>query len=267
MERPLVSVITIVFNGENVIGKTIESVLKQTYTNIQYIIIDGGSTDSTPSIIQHYKDRLYYWESESDRGISHAFNKGISRATGSIIGIINASDWYEEDAVEKIVKHFTNNDVIYGKLRCWSNSQPLYVQEANHTKLNREMTVNHPTVFVRKKIYSDFGFFDERWLCAMDYDLLLRFYINGVTFSYIDEILSNMQLNGKSNTNWLLSCSETLQIKNKLLPKQRIKHYLYFIKHTAAIILPRVLWSVGLGPLVVWYRGRKKELKKNYLKI
>ena len=120
-QLPLVSIITIVFNGEKHLQQTIESVLGQTYPKIEYIIIDGGSKDNSISIIEKYSSRLAYWISEPDKGISDAFNKGISKANGEIIGLINADDWYEKDAVEKIVAAITKHDFAYGNIAYWKN--------------------------------------------------------------------------------------------------------------------------------------------------
>ncbi|HLI93939.1 MAG TPA: glycosyltransferase, partial [Puia sp.] len=112
-ECPMVTIITIVYNGEKHIAETMESVGGQTYPNIEYIIVDGGSTDNTLSIVDRFKDKVTHVISERDRGISDAFNKGIRMAKGGIIGIINADDWYEKDAVEKIVGRIEGYDVAY----------------------------------------------------------------------------------------------------------------------------------------------------------
>src|SRR5258705_5340519 len=100
---PLVSIITIVYNGEKYIEDSIRSVINQSYKNIEYIIIDGGSSDNTVSIIKKYEKQIAFWISEKDKGISDAFNKGIAKATGEIIGILNSDDWYERDTVAKAV--------------------------------------------------------------------------------------------------------------------------------------------------------------------
>ena len=106
---PLVSIITVVFNGERFIEKTINSVISQTYKNIEYIIIDGGSTDKTLDIIRQYEDRIDYWISEPDNGIYNAMNKGIKLSRGKLIGLINSDDWYMENAVETVVARYLAN--------------------------------------------------------------------------------------------------------------------------------------------------------------
>src|SRR6187399_1640486 len=151
--KPLVSIITVAYNADPFIEKTIQSVLSQTYSPIEYIIIDGGSTDNTVNIIKGYSNRIAYWCSEKDNGISDAFNKGLSKATGDIIGIINADDWYENDTVERVVNDFGNSDIVYGDLQIWKGKQKDFIQKGDHSLLTREMTVNHPTVFVKKSCY------------------------------------------------------------------------------------------------------------------
>ena len=159
--QPLVSIITIVYNDEKHLEQTIQSVLNQTYPHTEYIIIDGGSTDNTVSIIKKYSDRLAYWISERDGGISDAFNKGISKVSGEIVGIINADDWYETDAVENVVLSIKNYDVAYGNMMYWKNGERDMVVHGRHDYLKHEMTLNHPTVFVKKYCYEQYGVFNN----------------------------------------------------------------------------------------------------------
>ncbi len=116
--RPKVSIITVVYNGIAHLEQTIQSVLNQTYDNVEYIIIDGGSTDGTVELIKKYEESIAYWVSESDGGIYDAMNKGISNATGEIVGLINADDWYETGTIEKVVETFQNSevDVVHGSM-------------------------------------------------------------------------------------------------------------------------------------------------------
>src|SRR6185369_14725253 len=129
--KPLVSIITVAYNAYPFIEKTIQSVLSQTYSPIEYIIIDGGSTDYTVDIIKGYSNRIAYWSSEKDNGISEAFNKGLSKATGDIIGIINADDWYENDTVERVVYDFGNADILYGDLQLLKKEKKDFIQKGN----------------------------------------------------------------------------------------------------------------------------------------
>lgn len=105
-ENYKVSIITVVYNGAKTIEQTIQSVLNQTYENIEYIVIDGASNDGTQALVEKYVDNISYYISEKDNGLYYAMNKGIRKATGDIIGIINSDDWYGENAIKDIVDHF-----------------------------------------------------------------------------------------------------------------------------------------------------------------
>ena len=192
MGSPVISIITIVFNGEKHLEQTIRSVLDQTYPHIQYIIIDGGSTDQSVNIIKKYEKDIYYWVSEKDNGISDAFNKGIARATGDVIGIINADDWFEPQALERLGQ-IGDTDICFGDIQLWENERKELIQKGNLPLLSREMTIHHATVFVKRNIYEVYGGFDLHYRCAMDYDLLLRFKVKNCRFMYIPHVLSNMR--------------------------------------------------------------------------
>ena len=129
MTLPVISIITIVFNGEKYLDQTIRSVLDQKYPSIQYIIIDGGSTDTSINIIKKYEKDLYFWISEKDNGISDAFNKGIARATGDIIGIINADDWYEPKTFERVAQQMDDADICFGDVQFWKNGEKEFIQK------------------------------------------------------------------------------------------------------------------------------------------
>jgi len=262
--KPLVSIITVAYNADPFIEKTIQSVLSQTYSPIEYIIIDGGSTDNTVDILKGYSDRIAYWISEKDEGISDAFNKGILRSKGEIIGIINSDDWYEKDAVEKVVSTIKDADVVYSDMQLWKNDEKDFVVKGDHQFLTKEMTVNHPSVFVRKECYTQFGLFDTQYELAMDYDLMLRLKINDRRFVYIPEILANMRWAGLSDKNWLTGCKETLLIKNKYIPRKKINHLLYFFKHVLAIAISKILRKTETDFLIKTYRSRFAKVKKIY---
>jgi glycosyltransferase involved in cell wall biosynthesis len=263
-DLPLVSIITIVYNGEKYIEQTIKSVIGQTYPNVEYIIVDGGSTDNTINIVRQFGDSIHSLISEKDQGISDAFNKGLRRAKGEIIGIINADDWYEKDAIEMAVRNIAGYDVVYGDLRMWKDGEIDFVITGDHHRLKKEMTINHPTVFVRRTCYDRFGFFDQQYKCAMDYDMMLRFLVNGSGFRNIPHTLANMRWEGLSDSKWLLGCQETRRIKNKYLPGRKWQNRLYFYKHILAISLPKFLEKIKLGLLVRTYRARFSRLKKVY---
>jgi glycosyltransferase involved in cell wall biosynthesis len=260
----LLTVITVVYNGEKYIENTILSVINQSYQHIEYIIIDGGSTDNTLSIIEKYRRQITVVVSEKDRGISDAFNKGLRLAKGEMIGIINADDWYEKNTLEEIADNMEGADVLYGNMRFWSNEEVDFLQVGEHQLLNREMTINHPSVFIRRTIYEKFGLFDESYRYAMDYDLILRLWVNGCRFRHISKVLANMRLGGASDVNWKAGCRETLQIKNKYLPQHKWLNQLYYYKHIMAISIPKFLNKTPVAFIVKMYRSHYSMVKKQY---
>jgi glycosyltransferase involved in cell wall biosynthesis len=239
--EPLVSIITIVYNGEEHIAGTIRSVREQTYRKLEYIIVDGGSTDNTLAIIREFGDAVTTVISEKDRGIGDAFNKGIRMARGSIIGLINADDWYPPEAIARVVSAMGDHDIVYGDLQRWKHGRPDGIVRGDHRRLHSEMTINHPTVFVRQECYRRYGLFDERYECAMDYDLLLRLSLAGCGFVHVPAVLANMRWGGVSDKRWRQGCLETMRIKDKQLPGRKIYHRLYYVRHVLAIRVSRLL--------------------------
>ncbi|GGB06320.1 glycosyltransferase family 2 protein [Puia dinghuensis] len=238
---PLVSIITVVYNGERHIADTVRSVAEQTYRNIEYIIIDGGSTDSTLAVIRQFGSAVTTVISEKDKGISDAFNKGVLRARGAIVGMINADDWYAPDAVERAVRAIEGYDVAYGDLQLWHKDRAGGIVKGDHRRLGREMSINHPTVFVRRECYQEFGLFDEQYRCAMDYDFLLRLAMAGRDFVHVPGVLAHMRWGGVSDVQWRLACLETMRIKDKYLPSRKLAHRLYYVKQVMAITISRML--------------------------
>ena len=209
IKNPKISIITVVFNAVNTIIDTIESVISQNYKNIEHIIIDGGSQDGTIDIINKYSANIKYFSSEADDGIYDAMNKGISVASGDIIGILNSDDFYPNifvlnNIVESFKKH--NCDAVYGDL--------VYVKANNISKVTRywrsgEYSISkikngwmlpHPTFFVKKEIYERYGDYDTDLKSAADYEMILRLlYKQNICVYYIPMILVNMRVGGKSN--------------------------------------------------------------------
>lgn len=201
--KPKVSIITPCFNSEKTIRDTIESVLNQTYKNIEYIIVDGGSTDGTVGIIREYypafEGRMRY-VSEKDKGVYDAMNKGIKMSKGALIGIINSDDYYEPDAVESIKEHMTDDkyQVIYGYCKVWNKGHLTKVLRNRHENLSDRM-IPHPTCFVTREIYRDFGLFLTAFKITNDYELMIRLYkSNEVIFTQVNKVTANFREGGLS---------------------------------------------------------------------
>lgn len=220
--NPLVSVITPVLNGRKHLEATIQSVINQRSGNIEYIIIDGGSTDGTLDIIKKYDDRIAYWRSEPDSGIYDAMNKGIKLARGELIGIINADDYYRDGAIEKIVaaaRREPEADVFHADMRLeradgiavtWHSKDTFSRRDAYH------MPINHPTVFIRASCYAKYGVFDTRYKVAADYDLIIRYlFEHNVRFCYVKETLVVMREGGKSGNYRLQTYRDALEILSR----------------------------------------------------
>ncbi|MCM1233971.1 MAG: glycosyltransferase [Ruminococcus flavefaciens] len=234
MCEPLVSIITVCFNSEATIKRTIESVFNQSYTNIEYIVIDGASNDRTLDILNDCEDRFcgrMKVISEPDKGIYDAMNKGIRMAKGDIIGIVNSDDFYELDAVENIVFSYKKNnipeecEIYYGFQRDLLRGEEIDVVFYHHRNL-RKICINHPTCFVTSNVYKKYGLFDLKYKSSADYEFLLRMYLDSnVKFIPIYKIISNFEIGGTSLSG--LAASETADIlyKRNLISKKE-----YFIR-------------------------------------
>lgn len=206
MSTPLVSIITVVYNGEAFIEQTIKSVVAQAYSNIEYIVIDGGSTDKTLEIVERYKSSISKVVSEKDSGIYNAMNKGLKLATGEIVAILNADDYYYPETIELVVKQFEQNnvDVVYGdltKLRVLANKEYFKEIKPDITLMEKTMPIFHPSTFVKKDVYDKVGGFNEIYKLSADYDFIYKAYKAGVIFNYLPKSLAVFRIGGASNTN------------------------------------------------------------------
>lgn len=260
---PLVTVITVVFNGAAHLEHTILSVLSQSYDNVEYIIIDGGSTDGSLDIIRKYDCAIDYWVSETDQGVSDAFNKGICASTGLAIGIINSDDWYEPYTAELIASMVRADeaDIFHGQLQYWRDQDKKELACGDHQLLERDMTVNHPTVFVMRGLYQRIGLFSTDFRYAMDYELLLRAKKSGARFQYLNRCLANMHLGGMSDLGWRKALHEVARAK-KLHSQAMVGPVGYYAYQLAKGTARRILERVGMKRAVDFYHARFSLVRK-----
>ena len=228
-----VSIITVSYNSAETILDTIESVQDQTYPHIEYVVVDGGSTDGTVDILKENDGVIDDWVSEPDEGIYDAMNKGIQMSTGDIIGILNSDDWYEPEAVEIAVRVFEEHDdvdLVHGTMNVWTEENDLHAQYGPKSHISPDLVspFHHPTCFVRRSVYDDLGAFALDLPTAADYDFMLRFMRSGREDMYVDRVLTNFRHGGvtsqytyslydqiwrtlrRNERSWLASCSALL---------------------------------------------------------
>lgn len=248
------SIITIAFNSEKTIERTIQSVLSQAYLDYEYIIVDGASKDRTIEIVKKYEPLFVgrmKWQSEPDKGIYDAMNKGIERSTGEIIGIVNSDDWLELDALRIVADCYAENDPSYTSVCCgWMNfhymdgvTQVLKTGEEQLAKKAKKYEmggVRHPATFVPKKVYDEYGVFDTNLKILADTDLIVRYYQSGVKFIFPDKVMTNMSDGGVSNKNLMKACKDY----GMILKKNDVN---------------------GVKYLKMYYAWRLKRLVKGYL--
>lgn len=203
------SIITATLNNKDTIKKTVESVINQTYADIEYIIIDGCSTDGSLDELKPYKDKISLIISEKDKGIYYALNRGIKNTSGDIIAFLHADDFYpNSNIIEQVADIFKSEkcDSVYGDLvYLRKNGKILRNWQAGsfeRNKIKDGWMPPHTTFFVKKDIYDKHGVFNTDYHVAADYDLMLRFlWKYNISTSYLSEVLINMRVGGKSNKN------------------------------------------------------------------
>jgi glycosyltransferase involved in cell wall biosynthesis len=207
MQDLKISIITVVFNSQNTIERCINSVLGQSFKNIEYIIIDGGSTDDTCRIIENYSENIDVFISQPDNGIYDAMNKGIALATGDVIGTINADDFFaDDDVLYNIEKVFAEQDtlILYGDLDYIDSREKVIRKWRSGSyrrgKFNWGWMPPHPTFYCKKNLFDQLGVYKLDYGSAGDYELMLRFiHFNNINAYYLNKVLVKMVVGGVSN--------------------------------------------------------------------
>ncbi len=232
MSKVKVSIVTVVYNEVKHIEQAIQSVINQSYSNIEYIVIDGSSNDGTHNIIELYRDKIHHLVIEPDTGIYEAMNKGIKMSTGEIIGILNSNDWYELTAIEEVVNAYQQHikmDIFHGLLKYYDlNDIPDSVSAHFPSYLSKGM-IEHPVCFIKRSVYKDIGLYDESFKSASDYDFMLKAWKKNISFYFIPVILANYRRGGMSSS--FKGAVETIKIQNQHLLISKFKQlalWLYY---------------------------------------
>lgn len=205
-----ISVVTITYNSAATLRDTIESVLSQNYQDIEYLIIDGGSTDETIPIIKSFSDDRIKWISEPDKGIYDAMSKGKRMATGDVVGVLNSDDFYpDKEVLHRVADAFSDNnvDAVYGDLKYVDHQDTAKITRnwvsGNYKRENflRGWMPPHPTFFLRKAAFEKFGYYNTDFKSAGDYELMLRMlFKNNLKAHYIPHVQVTMRAGGVSNS-------------------------------------------------------------------
>lgn len=235
--KPLISIITVVYNGEKHLEKTIKSVIAQTYPNVEYIIIDGGSTDGTLDIIKKYEKKISHWSSEPDKGIYDAMNKGLTKATGDYVAFMNADDWYEPDALQSVADAAieTQASFITAKVRIINEeTEKSVIRESRFDEYGKN--IHHQTCFINLRIHKQF-LYNTDFQLAADRDLIVRLIKSGISTYFVDKVVANFREGGMG--------SDMLQYQKELFLSNRKNIGLCFaIKRIVMNLTGRTLFNV-----------------------
>jgi len=251
---PLFSVVTVVYNGEKHIEQTIQSVLQQSYPNIEYIVVDGNSTDKTVDIIKKYENQIDYWVSEKDTGIYNAMNKGIKLCSGDYISFINADDWYKEEIFTKIVDKLSSEkpDYIVGNVVMLDeNDKYLKTLAVDFNIYKRFMPFGHPGLFVKKDIVQNFKF-NEEYKIVADYDFCIKLIEEKLSYKCLPYDIAYFRIGGVSNT--LNTTNEIFQIHKRHFGFSHALYW-YLVRRDNSMILA-LLKLLSLPLKILQYRQK-----------
>ena len=196
---PLISIITAVFNGNSTIEETIKSVINQNYPNMEYLIIDGGSTDGTIETLKKYDDHIDYWVSAPDKGVYDAFNKGIDLARGEWLYFLGADDrFYDGDVLRRFFSKPHNSKMIYGNV-IWGNTDKIYDGEFNKSRFNFQ-NICQQAIFYHRELFKMIGKFDLKYGISADWVFNMKvFSLKNTTPTFINAIVAFYSTEGMSN--------------------------------------------------------------------
>ncbi len=214
-DEPLVSIITVVRNGAPEIEQTIAAIVGQTYPDIEYIVVDGGSTDGTIDIVRRFEEQIDYWISEPDDGLYDAMNKGVRLVSDpdAYVMFANSDDHlHAPDAVELLVRRGGGADFVYGKQVLTDGTVSAVVGgDVTLDELARK-NISHAATLVRRRVFDTVGSFDLRYRIVADYDFFVRCFSHPVKTKFVDEIVSDVSMFGLSETQFMTLLTERLDV-------------------------------------------------------
>lgn len=225
------SIITINRNNAEGLRKTIESVVAQTFTDFEYIVIDGASTDESVKVIKQYEDKITYWVSEPDNGIYNAMNKGIVKAHGEYLQFLNSGDYYADKNVVKNVQSYLDKDIVYGGIICVDKNMEkvrlsLYNKQEPSLLDFYDSFFLHPSSFIRRGLFDVVGPYDENLSIVADWKWFLQaIVIKNVQIKYFDVDVVCFDMNGVSSVSSLIEIQERSKVLHDLIPHRILVDY------------------------------------------
>ena len=249
--KPLITVITVVFNGDKTLKDTIESVIEQTYDNIEHIIIDGGSSDATLDILKQYDHVIDYWLSEKDGGMYDAMNKGIALCSGEYVGMLNSDDMFaNNDVLQNVVDRFyqTKSDTVFSCLNIVDKDnlskilRKYRVTKFNSALLRIGVMPPHPTFYCKKSCYKAGEMYKTDYKIAADFEMLARLLIRQkISWSFLDKVTVTMRSGGMSNSGFLSSIKLNSEIIRACKENGLYTNWLFLILKLPIRLLERIL--------------------------
>lgn len=258
-----ITVIIAVFNGEETLERCIASVINQTYPHKELIIMDGDSADRSVEIIKIHQNQITYWESQKDRGLAHAWNKALDKATGDWIYFLGADDYlWENNTLEQVADHLgkvpKRDKVVYGKvIRFLKNGKILDSQGEPWQEMCKQflntVSIHHQSVFHHKSLFEEYGYFDEAFRFTSDYELLLRYLKQNMPL-FIDVIIAGSLLGGMANqsANRLSLLQERTRAIRKLKVRvSMLRWSIYYLRVYIRILLAKIIGEKATDKLAI----------------
>lgn len=264
---PLITVVTVCYNAVNELEKTMLSVLNQTYDNIEYIVIDGGSKDGTVDIIKKYADRLAYWVSGPDKGIYDAMNKGIRVAKGEWINFMNAGDrFYDEDSILNMysTKVYLNADIIYG-YQVHEYEYGSYVRKRlDLSNFSSSMPIGHPSSFVRTQLLKE-NLFDTQYHIAADYNFFFKMFLSNKRFEFVNTLVAVFESTaGISSSAVIPTMKETAMVNGSY---GTFNYRIMALKVWMRTVLKRISMSILTPDKIVNIKMKKRNNNPEYIPL